>query len=77
MYAREHVSGAACEVTVPLRVAADGAFVSHQLSAPHEPQHGGRARRSLRPGDQLGPEDPPQLHYNLTVGGRALRLDLR
>ena len=71
------------EVVVPVRVTADGGFVSHALTANHDAEASrARRRRSAPYPDDGGPDLDENsidtlIHYNITVGGRPLRLNLR
>ncbi|KAL0821080.1 hypothetical protein ABMA28_005711 [Loxostege sticticalis] len=71
IYSHQHLNTSRLQVTTPVKVTHEGEFVSHALE--HEHPHGhARARRDTH--ERRLPHD---LHYNLTVEGRELRLDLR
>ncbi|XP_063830202.1 A disintegrin and metalloproteinase with thrombospondin motifs 7 [Ostrinia nubilalis] len=71
LYSHQHLNPSSLQVTTPVKVTYEGEFVSHSLD--HEHPHGhARARRDTH--ERGLPHD---LHYNLTVDGRDLRLDLR
>ncbi|XP_075979285.1 ADAM metallopeptidase with thrombospondin type 1 motif B [Anticarsia gemmatalis] len=73
IYSHKHMDPSMVQVTHPVKVSYDGELVSHELEHAHEHGHA-RARRDLRHTEHL---QPHTLHYNLTVDGRDLRLDLR
>ncbi|CAG4944130.1 unnamed protein product [Parnassius apollo] len=73
IYSHKHLDTSQVQVTVPVKVTRDGELVSRTVEHAHEHGHA-RARRDLH---QLEHRLPPSLHYNLTVDGRELRLDLR
>jgi hypothetical protein len=61
------------QVVTPVKVTQDGDLVSHEVEHTHEHGHA-RARRDLSEKEH---KMPHTLHYNLTVDGQDLRLDLR
>ncbi|XP_041980558.1 A disintegrin and metalloproteinase with thrombospondin motifs 7 [Aricia agestis] len=73
MYSHRDLDPSQVQVITPVKVSHDGVFLSHDVQHAHEHGHA-RARRDLH-----GVEHhlPHMLHYNLTVDGRDLRLDLR
>ncbi|XP_049871577.1 A disintegrin and metalloproteinase with thrombospondin motifs 7-like [Pectinophora gossypiella] len=73
IYSHRHLDPAQAQVVTPVKVTHDGALVSHEVE--HEHAHGhARARRDLHMREH---ELPHELHYNLTVDGKEIRLDLR
>ncbi|XP_077291043.1 ADAM metallopeptidase with thrombospondin type 1 motif B [Arctopsyche grandis] len=79
LYSRGHVTEDDYEVVVPMRVASDGGFISHAVSANHRKLQEGRAKREAPDGGPDLDENAVDtlIHYNITVGGRPLRLNLR
>ncbi|XP_045775396.1 A disintegrin and metalloproteinase with thrombospondin motifs 7 [Maniola jurtina] len=73
IYSHRHLDSSQVQVVKPLKVTRDGELVSHALEHAHPHGHA-RARRDLHATEH---ELPHSLHYNLTVDGRDLRLDLR
>ncbi|XP_052742617.1 A disintegrin and metalloproteinase with thrombospondin motifs 7 isoform X1 [Bicyclus anynana] len=73
IYSHKHLDTSQVQVVAPVKVTWDGELVSHVLSHAHEHGHA-RARRDLHATEHALPHS---LHYNLTVDGRDLRLDLR
>ncbi|XP_045512095.1 A disintegrin and metalloproteinase with thrombospondin motifs 7-like [Pieris brassicae] len=73
IYSHKHLDTSAVEVVTPVKVSRDGELVSHILDHSHAHGHA-RARRDLQ---GLDHNLPHAVHYNLTLGGRELRLDLR
>lgn len=79
LYSRGHVTEDDYEVVVPMRVASDGGFISHAVSAKHRKLQEGRTKREAPDGGPDLDENAVDtlIHYNITVGGRPLRLNLR
>lgn len=73
IYSHRHLDTSQVQVVRPLKVTRDGELVSHVVDHSHEHGHA-RARRDLHHTEHL---QPHSLHYNLTVDGRQIRLDLR
>ncbi|KPJ19387.1 A disintegrin and metalloproteinase with thrombospondin motifs 7 [Papilio machaon] len=73
IYSHKHLDTSQVQVTVPVKVTSEGALLSHGVEHAHAHGHA-RARRDLHQREHL---QPHELHYNLTVDGRQLRLDLR
>lgn len=73
IYSHRHLDQSLVQVIHPIKVSRDGELVSHTVDHSHEHGHA-RARRDLHHTEHLLPHT---LHYNLTVDGRELRLDLR
>ncbi|CAG9791078.1 unnamed protein product [Diatraea saccharalis] len=73
IYSHKHLDTSQIEVVTPLKVTREGVLVSQAVEHAHEHGHA-RARRDLSGREHRLPHT---LHYNLTVGGRDLRLDLR
>ncbi|CAK1542142.1 unnamed protein product [Leptosia nina] len=73
IYSHKHLDTSEVEVVTPVKVTHDGELVSHELDHIHEHGHS-RARRDLRDTEH---HLPHTVHYNLTLAGRDLRLDLR
>ncbi|GBP61277.1 hypothetical protein EVAR_52766_1 [Eumeta japonica] len=72
IYSHLHLDPERAEVVTPVRVSREGEFISRTLSHSHEHGHA-RARRSLNSKEHTVDH---MLHYNITVDGRNLRLDL-
>lgn len=73
LYSHVHLDPSQLQVTTPVKVTRDGRLVSRAVAHAHEHGHA-RARRDLRGAEHALPH---AVHYNLTVDGRELRLDLR
>ncbi|XP_052752253.1 A disintegrin and metalloproteinase with thrombospondin motifs 12 [Galleria mellonella] len=73
IYSHRHLDTSQVQVVTPVKVTRDGELVSHALEHAHDHGHA-RARRDLF---QREHRLQHMLHYNLTVDGRDLRLDLR
>ncbi|XP_053611861.1 A disintegrin and metalloproteinase with thrombospondin motifs 7-like [Plodia interpunctella] len=73
IYSHRHLDPAQVQVVTPVKVTSDGQLVSHAVEHAHEHGHA-RARRDLHAREH---ELHPAVHYNLTIDGRDLRLDLR
>ncbi|XP_059055686.1 A disintegrin and metalloproteinase with thrombospondin motifs 7 isoform X2 [Achroia grisella] len=73
IYSHQHLDTSQVQVVTPVKVTHDGKLVSHALEHAHEHGHA-RARRDLFHTEHRLQHS---LHYNLTVAGRDLRLDLR
>ncbi|CAG4935187.1 unnamed protein product [Colias eurytheme] len=73
IYSHKHLDASKVEVVTPVKVTRTGQHVSYVLDHVHEHGHA-RARRDLYSTEHRLPHT---VHYNLTVGGRELRLDLR
>ncbi|XP_030020100.2 A disintegrin and metalloproteinase with thrombospondin motifs 12 [Manduca sexta] len=73
IYSHRHLDPSQVQVVHPVKVTSDGALVSRTVQHAHEHGHA-RARRDLHATEHL---QPHSLHYNLTVDGRPIRLDLR
>ncbi|KAL4704462.1 hypothetical protein ACJJTC_019561 [Scirpophaga incertulas] len=73
IYSHRHLDTSQVQVTTPVKVTRDGELMSRVVEHTHAHGHA-RARRDLTPREH---EQPHSLHYNLTVDGRELRIDLR
>ncbi|KAI5643860.1 reprolysin family propeptide domain-containing protein [Phthorimaea operculella] len=73
LYSHRHLDPSQVQVVHPVKVHHDGTHLSHTLEHDHSLGHS-RSRRDLHMKDHLLPH---QLHYNLTVDGKPIRLDLR
>lgn len=73
IYSHRHLDTSQVQVVKPTKVSRDGKFISHAVEHAHVHGHA-RARRDLHYTEQ---HLPHSLHYNITVDGRELRLDLR
>ncbi|CAG9130177.1 unnamed protein product [Plutella xylostella] len=73
IYSHKHLDPSRAQVAYPVKVTSRGALISREVA--HEHAHGhARARRDLHAREH---ELDHVVHYNLTVDGRELRLDLR
>ncbi|XP_026493067.2 A disintegrin and metalloproteinase with thrombospondin motifs 7 [Vanessa tameamea] len=71
IYSHQHLDTSQVQFVTPVKVTRDGELVSHEL----EHSHGhARARRDSHVSER---DTPHAVHYNLTVDGRDLRLDLK
>ncbi|PZC79906.1 hypothetical protein B5X24_HaOG215670 [Helicoverpa armigera] len=73
IYSHRHLDASKVQVVHPVKVTRFGELVSHAVDHSHAHGHA-RARRDLHFTEQ---HQPHVVHYNLTVDGRELRLDLR
>lgn len=73
IYSHRHLDASQVQVVIPKKVAHDGALLSNTVDHAHAHGHA-RARRNLFAVEHELPHD---LHYNVTVDGREIRLDLR
>lgn len=73
LYSHRTLDSSLAEITRPVKVTKDGGLLSYTVDHSHEHGHA-RARRDLMEREH---ELDHSLHYNITVGGRDLRLDLR
>ncbi|CAH0687809.1 unnamed protein product [Spodoptera exigua] len=73
IYSHQHLDASKVQVVHPVKVTTHGELVSHAVDHAHAHGHA-RARRDLQHTEQ---HQPHVVHYNLTVDGRELRLDLR
>ncbi|XP_026741439.1 A disintegrin and metalloproteinase with thrombospondin motifs 12 [Trichoplusia ni] len=73
IYSHQHLDPSQVQVVHPVKVTRHGELVSHAVEHAHEHGHA-RARRDLHYTEQ---HQPHVVHYNLTVDGKDLRLDLR
>ncbi|CAH2087111.1 unnamed protein product [Euphydryas editha] len=73
IYSHRHLDTSQVQFVTPVKVTRDGELISHELEHAHAHGHA-RARRDLHATEH---ELPHAVHYNLTVDGRDLRLDLR
>ncbi|KAJ8714545.1 hypothetical protein PYW07_002770 [Mythimna separata] len=73
IYSHRHLDTSKVQVVHPVKVTRHGELVSHSVDHAHAHGHA-RARRDLHFTEHL---QPHAVHYNLTVDGRELRLDLR
>ncbi|XP_013183866.1 A disintegrin and metalloproteinase with thrombospondin motifs 7 [Amyelois transitella] len=73
IYSHRHMDPSQVQVVTPVKVTREGALVSHAVEHAHEHGHA-RARRDLHAREH---ELQHSVHYNLTIDGKELRLDLR
>nr|XP_032514360.1 A disintegrin and metalloproteinase with thrombospondin motifs 7 [Danaus plexippus plexippus] len=73
IYSHQHLDHSQVQVVTPVKVSSEGELISHEVEHAHGHGHA-RSRRDLH---GIEHHLPHSLHYNLTVDGRNLRLDLR
>lgn len=73
IYSHQHLDTSQVQISTPVKVTREGELISHELEHAHAHGHA-RARRDLHATEH---ELPHTVHYNLTIDGRNLRLDLR